>query len=605
MSGDDPKDSESAGGEIRRRMLPSVSNVVKAIGATSTADPAVIFKAARQVCAEELNRIKRGAESAPIEELVARARKLLGEAPPPARPLAPAPVSKPGPAVPAPIAPRPPAAAAPTPTAPPAPPAPQPPVPAPPAPASRPNSRAAEPDDPFNETTGALDLKPLWARQKADPFAESVEPSAEAAPPAAPHPGVQAQPAEPPTMALELSGLLPPTAAQAKAPLAPAPPTPPPPAPPMPSQAAAADVFELEVAPPEEVPSEKPPAPLEKVATAEQPPEGPGDATLSRLDREAGGLDLREMLPQALSQPRIQFAPLEEAEAPPAPEVKAPAAPAGLEVDLHEVPRRAEEVVVEERAEPEEARAEEPFPLQPAPPERRRLGAFLGVAAVLIVGAGGYFLFQQLAGGKPPAAPAPASAPIRPRVKPPVMPTEVPSVSMPPAVPALTPVPAAPTPLPPTPVPPTPVPPTPEPRPKAPTPEARRIATPRPPEPAAPAPAVVEPKAMPSPPAGPLPRQSRAATIVTKDWAGKAPIFVIHFSSYHERAKAEKDAARLAKLYGKNGYAVEVDLGEKGLWYRSVIGDFATAEAALAFRAELEAKDTPGMGFVYRLTEKK
>lgn len=49
---------------------------------------------------------------------------------------------------------------------------------------------------------------------------------------------------------------------------------------------------------------------------------------------------------------------------------------------------------------------------------------------------------------------------------------------------------------------------------------------------------------------------------------------------------------------------MEVDLGPKGLWYRSVIGDFATVEEAFTFRADLEAKNTPNMGFVYRLVGK-
>ena len=55
-----------------------------------------------------------------MEELVARGRKLLGEAPRPAATVRPA--------------------------------------------------RAADAEDPFNETTGALDLKPLWARRKAGPL---------------------------------------------------------------------------------------------------------------------------------------------------------------------------------------------------------------------------------------------------------------------------------------------------------------------------------------------------------------------------------------------------------------------------------------------------
>src|SRR5207244_7486011 len=41
------------------------------------ADPPTLFRIARQVCAEELNRVKQGFESEPLEVLVARAEKLL------------------------------------------------------------------------------------------------------------------------------------------------------------------------------------------------------------------------------------------------------------------------------------------------------------------------------------------------------------------------------------------------------------------------------------------------------------------------------------------------------------------------------------------------
>jgi hypothetical protein len=113
--------------------------------------------------------------------------------------------------------------------------------------------------------------------------------------------------------------------------------------------------------------------------------------------------------------------------------------------------------------------------------------------------------------------------------------------------------------------------------------------------PAAPAPGA-------SAPAAPAPVQKgRAALLLSPDWKGKPAIFVIHFSSTKDRESAAKDAARLAAALAAPARAVEVDLGEKGVWFRVVVGEFPDVDAARAFRAELEAKKTPGMGFVYEM----
>ena len=68
MNGEDP------GAARVRRMLPSVSEVLKELTARADVGPDVAFRAAREVCAEELKRIRDvGGDCVPIEELVQRA----------------------------------------------------------------------------------------------------------------------------------------------------------------------------------------------------------------------------------------------------------------------------------------------------------------------------------------------------------------------------------------------------------------------------------------------------------------------------------------------------------------------------------------------------
>ncbi|MBK9089309.1 MAG: rod shape-determining protein [Holophagales bacterium] len=87
MSGEDLTSSRA------RRMLPSVSEVLRELTARAPIEPEIAFRAAREVCAEELKRIRdAGGESVPLEDLVQRAFLLatgaaLSEAPPPPSPL--------------------------------------------------------------------------------------------------------------------------------------------------------------------------------------------------------------------------------------------------------------------------------------------------------------------------------------------------------------------------------------------------------------------------------------------------------------------------------------------------------------------------------------
>jgi hypothetical protein len=122
-----------------------------------------------------------------------------------------------------------------------------------------------------------------------------------------------------------------------------------------------------------------------------------------------------------------------------------------------------------------------------------------------------------------------------------------------------------------------------------------------------PAPAPVPTPALAARPTAPPPKaaapvaRGKAAVLLTPDWAGKPVVYVIHFSSTKDRESAAKEALKLGAALGAPARAVEVDLGEKGVWFRVVVGEFADVDAARAFHSELEAKKTPGMGFVYEM----
>lgn len=135
-----------------------------------------------------------------------------------------------------------------------------------------------------------------------------------------------------------------------------------------------------------------------------------------------------------------------------------------------------------------------------------------------------------------------------------------------------------------------------------PAPSAAAAPRTKPTPPAPPPPPVASAAAAPAPRATAPARPARVADCVSPDWKGKEPVFIVHFSSYQDRATAEKDAVRVGKALGKPTRAVSVDLGARGTWYRVVAGDFATWDEAAAWRAELAAKGTPNLGLLYRLT---
>ena len=488
-----------------RRMLPSVSEVLKELTARASVEPDVAFRAAREVCAEELKRIRdAGGDSVPLEELVQRAyKRVTGQ-------------TLPGLGTPQPA-----------------------PAPAPlfeaveEDPFAVPGTEPKEPrsgDEPFLETSGALDLQ--WDEGR-EPFAGASSPGTAAAAPlvfddatrpetAFPR-GAEAPP-PPPTERLPVPFALPADA-------------------PLPPSDAGAEVF--------------PPGSAEA--------EGPGDETLSRLSREAEAIELHEVFPRPVAGEAAAGASFSGSGAPPPP----------FEDD--------EDTVL---TVPRGGRRAEGAP---------RAGLLVGVVAGLAVLAGlGYLLVGLWM--ERDAEPAPVAV-ARPRAGRPAPVAEVPVAT---AVPVAAPsaeeasIPPAPTALP--------------------TATAAAVPSPRPTA----APAVLPPAStktvtasVPPPPApvlaataapaaGAVPR-SRDGVVVTRDRAGQPQVFSIHFTSYKDRSAAERDLVRVERIVGMKGFVAEVDLGEKGVWQRVMIGAWPTAPEAKAVREELAAKGTRDMGWVYRV----
>jgi hypothetical protein len=527
-------------------MLPSVSEVLKELTARAPVEPDIAFRAAREVCAEELKRIRdAGGDSVPLEELVQRAflratggRSLEPLAPPagavpaaPARladePIAPPPLPESAPAVETEAA-------------------------SPPAP--------VEPavDDPFSETTGAMDLR--WDGEIREPFTEP-QPTGPSFLPAPPAEGEEAG------GDAGVETAVPPPTTEIPAPFA---------------------------LPADEEPFLGPAASAEVLPEGDRGDGGPGDETLSRLSREAQEIDLDAVFPKPAVPAAVPFALSTQRSdgRAPQPEESAPPPFEDDEDTVLTIPRGAG------------------WSRRPGREQGSRAGRLLGVAVALAALAAlgwllvGLWLERDM-------APTPVAV-ARPRpVAPPSPAPHEPSPAVPgpgAGLPAATPSDGAPVPTAGLPS----VPPASESSPPpalAPT----RASAPLPTQPPAPPTAVpaATPRRAPAaersvaPPPVPVttaavPR-SRDGLVVTGDRAGQPQCFSIHFTSYKDRPSAERDLKRVAGLVGIAGYVAEVDLGEKGTWQRVMIGTYSTAAEAKAVREELAAKGTPNMGWVYRV----
>jgi len=238
------------------------------------------------------------------------------------------------------------------------------------------------------------------------------------------------------------------------------------------------------------------------------------------------------------------------------PAAAAPSRPAAAGAEARGLPDEEEEEETEEIS----------FAIRddvPAPPRGGKLAAFLLFIAI----AGGVYFFAQTRKARPPAS-VPAAAARAEEASPlssPATPSpgaNAPAASTVSAVPAASPV---------------------------------SVGAP----PAAPGASTTS---LSAPPVVPEVPESRGATMLSPDWSGHPAVFMIHFSSYQKKENADRDAARLAKVLGRPLHVIGVNLGPAGRWYRVMLGEFPSREEADAERAALEAKGTPGMGLVYRVS---
>jgi hypothetical protein len=505
-------------------MLPSVSEVLRELTARAPIEPDVAFRAARDVCAEELKRIRdAGGESVPIEVLVERALARVGGVPPPLV------VAPPPPFVPV--------------------------EPSEPEPLPAASESVAE--DPFSETTGALDLR--WDREAREPLgASAAVVPVEDEPPLPPPVEEAAEPWALAGTAEPAADAAPPDAEQET----------------LPTEEGGDVVFAL---------------PEDDSATAPAPPaagmpEEFGDETLTRLSREAEAIDLRSVFAgDGVSSGTSTYAEGAKVGAQAAPTAEPIEEASGASEPPPPFEDDEDTVLTIPRGGRRRAEGE----------DGPRWGRLAGIAAVLaVLAALGYLLVGLWidrgaeTGGRvavtrrTPAEAVPALVPPAGAATP-----ATPDTGAQPEAPAAGPSAAI----------------APPPGKAEPTP----VATAVPPSPTAPAtavPAVVPAPSAPVASVSPAPvRQSRDGLVVTRDRAGRPEVFSIHFTSYRDRAAAERDLKRIAALAGREGYVAEVDLGEKGVWYRVLVGEFPSAEEAKAVRAELAAKGTRDMGWVYRV----
>jgi hypothetical protein len=108
------------------------------------------------------------------------------------------------------------------------------------------------------------------------------------------------------------------------------------------------------------------------------------------------------------------------------------------------------------------------------------------------------------------------------------------------------------------------------------------------------APSVAAPPAVASPPETVVPR---AAPPLVAPSSQTRQVYAVQVGSFRERSGAEAQSAQIATELGSKGRVVTVDLGDRGRWYRVLIGEFSSEASALEFRGTLAARMAVGPVF--------
>lgn len=100
---------------------------------------------------------------------------------------------------------------------------------------------------------------------------------------------------------------------------------------------------------------------------------------------------------------------------------------------------------------------------------------------------------------------------------------------------------------------------------------------------------------------GPAAGQQQTAAPAASRPEAHPPIYAIQLAAYRDRQGAVDDADLITKRLGRPSHVVRVELGASGVWYRVLVGEFASSQEAEDFRRQLAADRNYDVGPVRRL----